>query len=247
MSPTNGPSTHDYSLWQDKRWWDYRALFRDRPATYRLTCNLLFSVLRQSTGQAVLALLLSAVLDTAGIRYQVSQTNIDLGLVCLQYTMAVTGAFLVDPIGRRQTFIFTMSTLGLVWLGMTVATSQHEQTGSVASARAILTLICIFDIIFAGGLMSLVVLYPIEVLSFEMMAMGLAFSSLVVNAAGLVNQFAWPVALASIGWKIYIILMFWCFFRVVIIYLYFPETRRHTVSNVLIACHDYASLHLNLT
>ena len=237
---------HDCSLWQDKRWWDYRALFRDRPATYRLACNLLVSVFGQWAGHAVLGLLLSAVLDTAGIRDQVSQTNINLGLACLQYAMAVTGAFLVDRIGRRRTLVFTMSTLGLVWLGMTVATSQHEQTGSVASARAILTLVCIFDIVFAGGLTSLVVLYPVEVLSFEMRAKGLAFSSLVVNAAGLVNQFAWPVALASIGWKIYVILMFWCFFQAVIIYLYIPETRRRTVSNVLTACQDFANLDLNL-
>ena len=44
-------------------------------------------------------------------------------------------------------------------------------------------------------------LYPVEVLSFEGRAKGMAFSSLAVNAGGLLNQFAWPIALADIGWK----------------------------------------------
>ncbi len=46
----------------------------------------------------------------------------------------------------------------------------------------------------------------VEVLSFEMRAKGMAFSSLAVNVGGLLNQFAWPVSLKNIGWKTYIIL-----------------------------------------
>lgn len=29
---------------QDKRWWDYRALFNTRASRYRLACNVCFSM-----------------------------------------------------------------------------------------------------------------------------------------------------------------------------------------------------------
>ena len=193
-------------------------------------CNLIVSVFGQWTGNAVLGLLLGAVLDTAGIHDEVTQTNINLGLSCLHFALGILSAFMVRYIGRRPMLIYTNVTLALVWFGMVVATSQHVRHGSAGAARAILALIFIFRIVFATGLTSLVILYPLEVLSFEMRAKGFALSALVVNAAGLVNQFAWPVALASIGWKTYIILMVWCLFQAWIIYRYLPETRNRTVS-----------------
>lgn len=196
---------------------------------YRLTCAALMNIFGQWTGNAILGLLLSAVLDTAGIRNEVTQTNINLGLFCLQLVMAVSGALLVDVVGRRLLLILTNTTLAFIWLGMTVATFFHTETGSVAAAWTILAFICLFDIVFATGITPLQVLYPVEVLSFEMRAKGVALTGLLVDVAGLVNQFAWPVALASIGWRTYIILLFWCLLQALFIYLYFPETRNRTV------------------
>ena len=144
--------------------------------------------------------------------------------------MAITGAFLVDRVGRRPLLFVTNIILGVVWFGMAIATSIHFRTGSVNSARTILALIYMFKIVFSLGFTSVMVLYPVEVLSFEMRAKGLALSGLVVNAAGLLNQFAWPVALANIRWKTYIVLMFWCFFQAAVMYFLLPETRGHTVS-----------------
>lgn len=190
---------------------------------------MIVSVFGQWTGNAVLGLLLSAVLDTAGIHDQVTQTNISLGLSCLQLVMGILSAFLVHHLGRRRILISTNVILSFVWLGMVIATSQHVNHGAVGAARAILALIFIFHIVFSLGLTSLVILYPLEVLSFEMRAKGFALSALVVNAAGLVNQFAWPVALASISWRTYIILMGWCLIQALIIYQYIPETRNRTV------------------
>lgn len=74
--------------------------------------------------------------------------------------------------------------------------------------------------------------FVVEVLSFEMRAKGMAFSSLAVNVGGLLNQFAWPVSLKNIGWKTYIIFIVWCVVQTAIIYVFFPETKNRTVSNI---------------
>ena len=171
------------------------------------------------------------MLDTAGIRNPVSQSNLNLGLSCLQLIMAVTGACLVDFLGRRRLFLFTNTILGLVWLGMTITGSLQKRTGSAGSAKGIVGLVFIFDVVYAGGWTSLQALYPVEILPFEMRAKGYAISQTFETGAGLLNTFVWPVALDKIAWKTYILLTLWCFFQATVIYFVIPETRRRTVSN----------------
>ena len=72
----------------------------------------------------------------------------------------------------------------------------------------------------------------VEVLSFEQRAKGMAFSSLAVNAAGLLNQFAWPVALEKIQWKTYLIFVIWCAVQTTVIYFFIPETKGRTLEEL---------------
>ena len=47
--------------------------------------------------------------------------------------------------------------------------------------------------------------------------------------AQMLNQFAWPVALAKIGWHTYIIFTAWCGIQAFVIYFWIPETKNRTV------------------
>lgn len=225
----------------DKRWWDYRALFRDRAAIYRLSCNLAISIFGQWTGNAVLSYFLGSVLDTVGYTGAIEQANITLGNNCQQFAFAILGACLVDKIGRRPLLLFSFSACTVVWLGMTMASSQFAQSyvgeengeavySNKAASSASLALVFIFGSVFSFGITPLQALYPVEVLSFEMRAKGMAFSNLAVNAAGLLNQFAWPVSMEKIGWKTYIIFTLWDAIQVLAVYFFIPETKGRTVS-----------------
>lgn len=85
--------------------------------------------------------------------------------------------------------------------------------------------------IYSVGITPLQALFPVEVLSFEMRAKGMAFSSLAVNVGGLLNQFAWPVALQNITWKTYIIFTVQDAVQAFIIWWFIPETKNRTVSS----------------
>ena len=218
----------------DKRWWDYSALFNKRSAVYRLMCNVTISIFGQWAGNSVLSYFIGAVLDTAGITDQTERLNITLIQSCIQFIFAIAGAFCVERIGRRPLLLFTNFGCSLVWLGMTVATSQFEASGNtnVNAAKTVQALIYIFGVIYSIGFTPLQALYPVEVLSFEMRAKGMAFSSLAVNAAGLLNQFAWPVALQVISWRTYIIFTIWCAIQGVVIYFFIPETKARTLEEL---------------
>ncbi|KAH7231516.1 general substrate transporter [Fusarium solani] len=228
----------------DKRWWDYRVLFRDRAAVYRLCCNLAVSIFSQWAGNAVLSYFLGAVLDTAGYTGTIEQANITLINYCQQFALAILGACLVDRLGRRPLLIFSFAACTVVWLGMTIASSEFSKSyvgddskgdpiyTNQAASKAALALVFIFGAVFSFGITPLQALYPVEVLSFEMRAKGMAFSNLAVNAAGLLNQFAWPVAMDKIAWKTYIIFTIWDLVQVVLIYIYLPETKGRTLEEL---------------
>ncbi|PSK51750.1 sugar transporter-like protein 40 [Elsinoe australis] len=218
----------------DKRWWDYRALFRDRASRYRIGVNVMVSLWGQWAGNAVLSYYLSAVLDTVGITDKFDQQNIALGIACASFVVAVIGASLTDRLGRRFLLLFGMTGCATIWVGVTVASALFAQSNktNTSAAKATQALIYIFSIIYSFSITPLQALYPVEVLSFEMRAKGMAFSNLAVAAGGLLNQFAWPVSLEKIGWRTYIIFSIWCFIQAGTIYLYCPETKNQTLEEL---------------
>lgn len=233
----------------DKRWWDYRALFRNRASVYRLCCNLCVSIFGQWAGNAVLSYFLGAVLETCGYTDPVSQANITLINSCQQFAWAIFGAILVDRVGRRPLLLFSFTGCCVVWLGMTVASAEFANSGgglhpdgsitvgsNTDASKAALAMIFIFGSVYSIGITPLQALYPVECLSFEMRAKGMAFSALAVNAAGLLNQFAWPVATREIGWKTYIIFTLQDAVQAFVIWCFLPETKNRTVSFISALC-----------
>lgn len=217
----------------DKRWWDYRCLFRSRSALYRVGCNVTVSIFGQWAGNGVVSYFLSGLLDTAGYTDPTTQLNINLALNCVQFAFAVFGANMVDYWGRRPMLVVVNALLSLCWVAVTASTGVFSKDpNNSAAAKTAVGFVFIFDIVYSVGWTPLQALYPVEVLSFEMRAKGMAFSSLAVNAGGLLNQFAIPVALERIEWKTYIVYIVWCFCQSVILYFLIPETRGFTLEEL---------------
>ena len=216
----------------DKRWWDYSALFKRRASRYRLACNCCFAIFAQWCGNGPLSYFFPAVLDTAGYHAQITKANIQLGYNCFQFVFALAGARFVDKFGRRPLMLTGMIGCTFVWIAVSAATGIYAKSGQTngSAAQATIAFIFLFGAIYSFNITPLQALYPVEVLSFEMRAKGMAFSSLAVNAGGLLNQFAWPVALDNIAWHTYIIFIVWCAVQAVIWYFFLPETKKRTVS-----------------
>jgi hypothetical protein len=102
---------------------------------------------------------------------------------------------------------------------------------NTAAGTASLAFIFIFGAVYSVGFTPLQALYPVEVLSFEMRAKGMGFSGFAVAAAGLLNQFAWPVSMQKLGWKTYIIFTIWCAIQATVVWFFIPETKNRTVSD----------------
>lgn len=182
----------------------------------------------------MLTYFLPGVLDTAGYTDEITKANINLGYACFQFVFALTGAAFVDRIGRRPLMLFSMIGSCVVWIGMTTATALYSESGETneSAARASIAMIFIFGAVYSIGLTPLQALYPVEVLSFEMRAKGMAFSALAVNAGGMLNQFAWPIALEKIAWKTYIVFCVWNAVQSTVFYFMMPETKNRTLEEL---------------
>lgn len=74
----------------DKRWWDYRSLFKTRSARYRLACNCTFAVFAQWAGNGAVDYFIAGVLESAGVTEQLKKMNINLGKSCMQFAFVST-------------------------------------------------------------------------------------------------------------------------------------------------------------
>jgi nitrate/nitrite transporter NarK len=75
-------------------------------------------------------------------------------------------------------------------------------------------------------------MYPVEVLSYEQRAKGMAFQNIAGNAAGLVNMFVIPIALEKIRWRTYIVFLATCAFETVYYFFIMVETKGHTLEEM---------------
>ena len=75
-------------------------------------------------------------------------------------------------------------------------------------------------------------LYPVEVLSFNSRAKGMAFLAFMNNAVKVMNTYVPPIAIANSGWKYYLLYVFWDAFGVVVIYFFFVETRGWSLEEI---------------
>ncbi|KFY17944.1 hypothetical protein V492_00273 [Pseudogymnoascus sp. VKM F-4246] len=226
----------------DKHWWDYRALFRDRASRNRLMVNCIVSLFGQWAGNGCVSYFLSKFLETANIKGETLQTNLAVGMNAIQIAFAALGASQVDRFGRRPMLIVVNIVCCLCWVAITVSSSiadVHTDStdaylatvpGSVS--KACLAWVYIFQICYSVGWTPMQALYPVEVLSFEMRAKGMAFSGLFTSIGLLANQFGISVALDVITWNTYTVFAVWCAIQSAILYFIVPETKNRTLEEL---------------
>lgn len=110
----------------------------------------------------------------------------------IQIVFAAIGASMVDKAGRRPLLVIVNIVCGLCWIGVIVPASianitdpdSDAQREAVAPAvsKAVLAWVYLFQIAYSTGWTPMQALYPVEVLSYEIRAKGMAFSSLFTSA-----------------------------------------------------------------
>ncbi|KAH8901601.1 lactose permease [Thozetella sp. PMI_491] len=213
----------------DKRWWDYRCLFKSRSSLYRvILCAVAVPAFSQWTGQAAVSYFLPAVPQTMGITSTTKIMDINIGIAVASGVAACFGASQLDGFGRRKLLIGCCIGLVLSWVAM---------VDNADAARGSIAFMFMVTVVFSIAYTPLQKLYPVECLMYEQRAKGIAFASMMTSATALVNLFATPIAMKYIGWKTYGIWIGTCTLQAIYYYFFMVETKGRTLeeTNIVFA------------
>lgn len=139
--------------------------------------------------------------------------------------VAMTGANLVNRVGRRPLFIVATSCMLAGMVAWTITGSVFARTKSEATGAGILTCVIFFASSYNICWNPLAVAYPVEILPFNIRAKGIALLMGSIKGASFFNQFVNPIGLKNLGWKYYIVYCVWLCFVLLTVFFMFPETK----------------------
>ena len=117
-------------------------------------------------------------------------------------------------------------------VALTACTSQYQPNQTVALSNVTIAFIFFVGIFHTCGINPLVVAYPVEVLHTNIRAKGMGLNNFVLNCAEFINTYATPIGLKNIGWRIYIVYVVWNIVQAAWIFLFFVETKDHTLEEM---------------
>lgn len=203
----------------------WRELVRSKANRKRLMIILALGLFSQWSGNGLVSYYLNTVLNEIGITDSQTQLKINLGLSCYNGLIACSFAFQVDRFGRRP--LFLVSSIGMLvsFIIWTICSSINSRTHSGSSGVGVLVFIFIYYTFYNFAFSGLLVGYAVEILPYKIRAKGLTLLFFAVDVALFFNQYVNPIALKNIEWKYYIFYCCFLGFEVLIVYLYFLETK----------------------
>ncbi|KAJ1534925.1 hypothetical protein HK405_015902, partial [Cladochytrium tenue] len=212
---------------------DFRSLFVDRANTYRTLLLSAAAIFGQMSGNAVISYFMPIMLDQAGISDTHTQLLLNAINSLVSFAAALTGASLVDRLGRRPLLIWATLGAMLMFVLTTVCSALVENGSTNAALSAVsVAAIYLFGIIFSFAWTPMQALYPVEVISYKNRAKGMSLNNLLVNICGFYSNFATPAAMGAIGWKFYLVYIVWDAMEVLVIWQFFVETKGRTLEEL---------------
>ncbi|KAL1728595.1 general substrate transporter [Schizophyllum commune] len=215
----------------DKRWWDFRPLFRTKGDRARMIRVVTVGWFGQLSGNGLITYFLPVLLKQAGITDQNKQLTLNFVNSVTSYIGALAGSFTVDRWGRRKVLFYSTVTITAI-LAIVTGLLGSNKGGNLMQANAGISFIYLFMVVFSYGWTAMQALYPAEVLGYQARAKGLAFLGIVTQVASCINTFGLPVALDKIGWKVYLIFCIWDLFECVVIWFMMVETKGLTLEEI---------------
>ncbi|KAJ5371234.1 sugar transporter [Penicillium cataractarum] len=197
------------------------GLFESKGNRHRSFISMTLGAFAQWNGVGVVSYCLSAVLNTVGIRSITEQTLINGCLQIWNLILAVGAAGSVDRLGRRP--LFVASSVGI-----------FETAGNTAAGIAVVPLLFIYYGFYDIAFTPLLFAYPAEIWPYRLQSRGMALTQFSSTLAAFFNIFVNPIALDAIGWKYYIVFAVILAVIVVTTYLFYPETKGHTLEEMAV-------------
>lgn len=214
-------------------YFDARILFKTKSRIYRSLVCIAHSAFGQLSGNAVVGYYITNIFLELGITNPTTRLLLNGVNSILGFIFAMSGSILVGRIGRRPILLYSTTGFVISFTIIAACIAAYTNNNNQVAAKVGIAFIYIFNnVFFSFGYTPLQPLYPAEILSSEMRAKGMALFQITQGTASFINTYAAPVAMQNIKYWYYVFFVFWDTFEVIIIYLYFVETKNLTLEEI---------------
>ncbi|KAL5487760.1 hypothetical protein ACEPAI_5868 [Sanghuangporus weigelae] len=218
----------------DKRWWDYSEMFKTSNARWRFLMVIFMAVFGQFSGNG-LGYFNTEIYRSVGYdNYE--QFVLNLANSITSCIGALGGVALADKMPRRKVLIWGTLVCAVMlaingglsakWADMPVD-DKDLKVGQGAVAAYFF-----FNIIYSFAYTPMQAIYPVECLTTNGRAKGMAMYGVIVNVFGFINMFAGPVALENIQYNYVFIFVGWDVIESLLWYLFGVETVGKTLEEL---------------
>ncbi|KAK6073296.1 hypothetical protein SCUP515_06908 [Seiridium cupressi] len=220
---------------KDGRTMSPKEIIRTPTARKRLLIGMSAGPFSCIAGNIIASYYLGSELETAGITDTLSQlkANVVLNVWCLACCLG--GTHLAAKWGRKPTALMTQCLLVICLFIIGGLSKMYADDPDGASSSLIygdVAVMFLFQGFYSIAWTPLLYLYPPEVMNYSIRANGVAFSQLMLNALAMVLVFVMPIGLDNIGWKMYMINGSWDIIVIVLIAVFWIETKNKTLEEI---------------
>jgi len=222
----------DTLAWEKGRQLSLYRAFMTTPNLKRLLLTSTFSIIVMLPGTNIITFYFGTMLSQAGISDPTTQLEINIILTAWTFAVALVGSYFADSVGRKT--LCTVSLAGQVVTFYILAglTAAYGTSTDKPGIYGTIAMIFLYNAAYAYGITPLTVLYPPEVLSYEIRATGMGLYTFTTKLCGLLVTMVFPFALAAIGWKTYVINASADVVMLVAVLWFWVETRGLTLEEV---------------
>ncbi|KAL4257195.1 major facilitator superfamily protein [Pleurotus pulmonarius] len=195
----------------------------------RMRIILALAFFSQWSGNGLVSYYLNKVFIAIGIEDPTTQLLINGILNIFNFFVAIIAGMLCDKVGRRR--LFMTSTIGMVvfWTLQTICFALYAEHGLTKAGHAVIAMIFLFYGFYDLAFTPLIVSYTVEILPYSLRAKGFMIFNFSISISLIFNQYVNPIALEALGWKYYLVYVFWLTFEAVFCYFFLIETKNLTL------------------
>lgn len=210
----------------------FRKTLRRKENRRRLLITTTFSVIVMFPGTNIVTFYFGDMLSNAGIASATTQLQINIILTAWTLVVAVVASWFTDRLGRKWLCSLSMAGQVIALFLLGALTKLYGSSSNNSGIYGTIAMIFLYNAFYAWGITPLTVLYPPEVLSYEIRAVGMAMYTFTTKLCGLFVSMVIPFGLNAIGYQFYFVNACFDIMLIVFVVLVWVETRELSLEEV---------------